>query len=636
LNILANTVPNPPETPRATMVSGLSLLVAVLLLSVTATNFKQASAVRVVGDASDHSNHGEKDAADSDSAWNIFDKTGPKLSNVSQGNLGDCYLMAGLAAIVKTHPKLIEGVFVGPGTLSQYKALSIYQLRFLVDGKEDIVAIDDIIPMQRHFGGFAGFTPHFAGFNDGKNAWPLLIEKGFAKIAGSYLAISSGMLSESFKALTQAPVDQYQKVTGTLWMESPISQFINEALQNNWPIAAGTAPNWNEKIGTADGHAYAVLGLAVKENQQAVQIYNPWAKNQYTGALKHLSRDSQGDYWMLLSEFVAVFNNIARARVFPNGHLASQSVPVGPAYLTFSVSTDKPFYVQLQWPSYRSLPRECDYDYNSVNLGLMVTPASDQGAGVAAPFKDVSKGNLRVSMPGKAGEYHVLAVSFFEGMTAISEVVVNVYSEEKVNNLKYHPEVSASSGANLVFGTCDQMKYDGHRFTASASSFRGSPLWKSSKGEIMWYSASQGLAVSPSEAQFQYAHEDLSSLRCYESNVARFSHWLKGHHSGLAELSEASSNLNSNSNSAGAEEKKVQVCDQEKVKAKLQRNQNLNNYNELMLGREDSLFLPRPASIGEAGVDCGDSATGKRTDCGDLDEWGSLTRELGKPDYVPR
>mmetsp|Transcript_52679 Transcript_52679/g.115065 ORF Transcript_52679/g.115065 Transcript_52679/m.115065 type:complete len:662 (-) Transcript_52679:53-2038(-) len=661
------------------MATRTHFIVAVTLLSVAATLFDEVAALRVSDDNVEFFENGDHDAAHSISAWNIFDRSGPKLSNVSQGNLGDCYLLAGLAAIAKTHPDFIDGVFVSTGSISR-KGRSVYQLRFLNDGKADVVAIDDVVPMQKYY---RGFTFHFATFHDGNNAWPLLIEKGFAKIAGSYLAISAGFISESFKALTQAPVDEYLKASSKSWKQRPIYEFINEALENNWPVAAGTAPDWDKNIGTADGHAYAVLGLGVKENNHAVQIYNPWAKNQYTGALQHLSNDSQGDYWMLLSEFVAVFDGVTRARVLPNAHLASQSIPVGPAFLMFSVSTDKPFYVQLQWPSRRSLPRECDYDYDSVNVGLVVTAASTPGAGVAAGFDNVDQGNLRVSMPGKAGEYHVLAVSFFEGMTAISEVVVNVYSEEKVNNLKYHPEVSASSGANLVFGTCDQMKYDGHRFTASASSFRGSPLWTSSGGDIMWYRAGDGLFVSPSKSQYSYGYEDSTAVGCYGSGSGSgggFFAWLRGlfswaqlsetnsssnstkgggklQKSGSSSSSNKSANLgtnnNNNNNKLGSKKtarlverktagtvtgskKQKQACDQRDVKAKLRRNQNLNNYNELMAGYEDSLFPPSMTSIGEAGVDCGDAATGKRVDCGNLNEWGSITKELGRPDYVPK
>mmetsp|Transcript_18705 Transcript_18705/g.40105 ORF Transcript_18705/g.40105 Transcript_18705/m.40105 type:complete len:649 (-) Transcript_18705:171-2117(-) len=622
------------------MATRTHFIVAVTLLSVAATLFDEVAALRVSDDNVEFFENGDHDAAHSISAWNIFDRSGPKLSNVSQGNLGDCYLLAGLAAIAKTHPDFIDGVFVSTGSISR-KGRSVYQLRFLNDGKADVVAIDDVVPMQKYY---RGFTFHFATFHDGNNAWPLLIEKGFAKIAGSYLAISAGFISESFKALTQAPVDEYLKASSKSWKQRPIYEFINEALENNWPVAAGTAPDWDKNIGTADGHAYAVLGLGVKENNHAVQIYNPWAKNQYTGALQHLSNDSQGDYWMLLSEFVAVFDGVTRARVLPNAHLASQSIPVGPAFLMFSVSTDKPFYVQLQWPSRRTLPRGCKYDYKETNIILRVAPDKKPEKGLNSDYNEAwQSSSLRVYMSGGAGKYNIMAMAWFEKMTGIDDVSVFVYSQDPISNFHWEKEVSAEVAVNRVYGTCDTIKWDKDQWKISDETFRGSPLWKSTVAtdqRIFWLEDQGGFKISPSKEQHDYYYPNykVEELKCGWGGYLAFLNKISlAQNESSSQIEYFASRRHQSGAAALAEtEADEEVCDQNALKEKLKRHYNLDNFHEMVTeNKEDSMFPPEMKSIGEPGVDCGDKATGKKANCERLNSWGSITVEYGYASYVP-
>mmetsp|Transcript_82525 Transcript_82525/g.181371 ORF Transcript_82525/g.181371 Transcript_82525/m.181371 type:complete len:636 (+) Transcript_82525:81-1988(+) len=563
--------------------------------------------------------------------WNIFDEDGgPKLQNITQGNLGDCYFLSGLAAVAHTHPELIKNMFVGTGVMNSL-GRSVYRLRFLVDGKEKIVAVDDMVPMKRKADVERKFF--FANFHAGDNAWPALLEKGFAKISGSYLGISNGQQHEAFQAITEAAIDHiYQK--DPEWVDDKVWSFIKEAEDNKWPLGCGTT-NRDHKLGVANGHAFAVMGTGIQEGEKAIQVFNPWGiKNLYSGKLKHLTSDSQGHFWILLKEFMSVFYSLTRAKVLPNPHSTSVSVPIGTASASFSVETDELFYVVLQWPSRRTLPRGCKYTYAKTNLVLRVAPDSKPEEGKTAYFKGAwHNGNLQVAMKG-AGKYNVLAVSHFDEMESIKDVVIQIYSQEEIKDLTFESGVTATEAAAKVFGTCASMAWEKKQYKASTQTFRGSPLWEGADGSIMWVRDQTGLSVSSSKDKYTSTFAD-PQLRCASgASLIQQDSSEKAHVSASdgAENTVFSKVFTEEESDAGPTE---EACLPTEIQKKLQRNANLDNFDEMMAGKEDSLFPPTMASIGEAGLDCGDVATGVKSDCAKLNNWKGITETFGKPDYVP-
>eukprot|EP00405_Crypthecodinium_cohnii_P026405 CAMPEP_0206489210 /NCGR_PEP_ID=MMETSP0324_2-20121206/43041_1 /ASSEMBLY_ACC=CAM_ASM_000836 /TAXON_ID=2866 /ORGANISM="Crypthecodinium cohnii, Strain Seligo" /LENGTH=644 /DNA_ID=CAMNT_0053968719 /DNA_START=42 /DNA_END=1976 /DNA_ORIENTATION=+ len=573
--------------------------------------------------------------------WNIFDKTGPKLLNVSQGNLGDCYFLSGLAAVANTHPDIIEKVFVGSGNINA-RGRSVYRLHFMLDGKDQFVAIDDMIPMKPK-----GYNPrfYFASFHNGDNAWPALLEKGFAKLAGSYLAISGGLQYEAFQAITQAPVDHIFQSSKDTWEESKIWDFIKTAIDNKWPVGAGTSDR-DHNIGTANGHAYAIMSVDTKKGKKAIQVYNPWGTaNQYTGELKDLATQYQGNYWLTLTEFASAFYSVVRARVWSNAHSSSLSIPVGAARgLSFTTSSDKPFYVQLQWPSRRTLPRGCKYDYKETNIILRVAPDKKPEKGLNSDYNEAwQSSSLRVYMSGGAGKYNIMAMAWFEKMTGIDDVSVFVYSQDPISNFHWEKEVSAEVAVNRVYGTCDTIKWDKDQWKISDETFRGSPLWKSTVAtdqRIFWLEDQGGFKISPSKEQHDYYYPNykVEELKCGWGGYLAFLNKISlAQNESSSQIEYFASRRHQSGAAALAEtEADEEVCDQNALKEKLKRHYNLDNFHEMVTeNKEDSMFPPEMKSIGEPGVDCGDKATGKKANCERLNSWGSITVEYGYASYVP-
>ena len=70
---------------------------------------------------------------------------------------------------------------------------TIYALKMLVNGKYEIIVIDDFIPYNTKLNRPA-FWDTFTN-----NVWAILIEKAYAKLSGSYEDIIRGKASDSFR-----------------------------------------------------------------------------------------------------------------------------------------------------------------------------------------------------------------------------------------------------------------------------------------------------------------------------------------------------------------------------------------------------------------------------------------------------
>jgi len=381
------------------------------------------------------------------------------------------------------------------------------------------VVVDDTVPVladRRHFA--------FAGSQGEDDVWPLLLEKGFAKMFGSYMKIVAGRVYDSFKAVTQAPVDlmEVDKMNASAFWGALV-----DAERHLWPIS-GSARNEQTKIGTATGHQFVILETSQDHegHGKAIRVYNPWAKNSYTGAL---SQDrTKGDYWLTYAEFRHAFSDVTVARVQPGYQISSRQVKVGiPTLLQFTMATDKPFAVQLEWPTSRFLPEGCSLQ--RPHFELFVAKTSDlqnPQLGEKAMFSHIS--NARADLAGGAGDYAIYVYADFEGAPWLEEVVINTYAAEKVT-ITPVVDYPADQFAAFILGfDCDDLlwtRVDGQKNHSSwftrRDSFRGSPAWKELTGDgILWFRQNVWqISVSESNQDSVYsAFEGPSQLRCTQAH----------------------------------------------------------------------------------------------------------------------
>lgn len=192
----------------------------------------------------------------------LFSHVGPKLTDIRQGALDDCYLMAGLGALSLADPQAIRHSIaaLGDGT---------FAVRFFDPSGEVYVRVDADLPVTES-GSLA-----YAGLGAEGSIWVPIVEKAYAFYRlgdGQYQSLAGGFSGEIFEDLGIAPVSSFIGLAG----EDILAQFAAQ-LGAGQSVVMGTdySPGDSPVI---TGHAYVVAGVMNDEQGKpiAVRLYNPW------------------------------------------------------------------------------------------------------------------------------------------------------------------------------------------------------------------------------------------------------------------------------------------------------------------------------------------------------------------------
>jgi calpain-15 len=110
----------------------------------------------------------------------VLIEDGITADDIRQGQTGNCYFCAAIAAIASRYPKLIENLFISKETNDQ----GVYGLRLVKDGLLTDVILDDYFPTD-------GLEPYSAK-HVGTELWWMFVEKAYAKSRGSYDRMEGG------------------------------------------------------------------------------------------------------------------------------------------------------------------------------------------------------------------------------------------------------------------------------------------------------------------------------------------------------------------------------------------------------------------------------------------------------------
>lgn len=165
--------------------------------------------------------HGQGEKAGTPADYNYANHPGvlwhhaPKIEDVAQGYLGDCYLIAAMGAVLASNPRAITSMF-SPQTpnLPRYH---VTLHRRGTDGKfvKHVEVVDTYLPSQRKEPTTPGApTTQTAAYADNgrentdfsatvKPLWPALIEKAYAQMIGGYdVAGQGGSSTTAMEAMT--------------------------------------------------------------------------------------------------------------------------------------------------------------------------------------------------------------------------------------------------------------------------------------------------------------------------------------------------------------------------------------------------------------------------------------------------
>ncbi|XP_034836385.1 calpain-D [Maniola hyperantus] len=273
--------------------------------------------------------------------WVVF--RDPRPSDISQGVLGNCWLLSALAVLAE-RSALVRSVVV-----RAEPARGAYQLRLCKDGRWLTVTLDDLLPCNRK-----GHLVYSQAKR--KQLWVPLIEKAVAKLHGCYEALVSGRAIEGLCTLTGAPCEsvslQAGGAGGGTGGGAPLEQLDRDLV---WAqllssrqacfLMGASCGGGNMKVdeeeyqrlGLRPRHAYSVLDVVEVAGYspplRLLRLRNPWGHYTWRGAwaancprwtealrrsLPATSADrDQGVFWISFDDVLKYFDciDICKVRV---------------------------------------------------------------------------------------------------------------------------------------------------------------------------------------------------------------------------------------------------------------------------------------------------------------------------------
>uniref|UniRef100_A0A8C9WBU4 Calpain 12 n=1 Tax=Scleropages formosus TaxID=113540 RepID=A0A8C9WBU4_SCLFO len=254
-------------------------------------------------------------------------------TDICQGQLGDCWLLAALSSLT-LHPTLFAKVVPSDQSLTESYA-GIFHFRFWQYGDWVEVVVDDFLPVRN---GRLLFS-HSRTLNE---FWSALVEKAYAKMAGSYSSLKGGNISEgmedftggiarSLKISSRTPLALWKLITASLSRGTLLSCFIQVA--NVREIGTVTPQ------GLVKGHAYAITHSDKVYNKSGevflLKLRNPWGFVEYCGPWSdkcknwdevdsaekkrlELIKVEDGEFWISTEDFSTLFHTVELCSVNPD------------------------------------------------------------------------------------------------------------------------------------------------------------------------------------------------------------------------------------------------------------------------------------------------------------------------------
>lgn len=109
--------------------------------------------------------------------------SGPSFLDISQGQVGDCWLLADFEEVAIQQPNAIRTMFIHEGTNTvNGDTTNVYAVRFFSNGVPHYVTVDTFFPVAPHDA--SGRTLRYADDVTGA-LWPALLEKAYAEAAAA-------------------------------------------------------------------------------------------------------------------------------------------------------------------------------------------------------------------------------------------------------------------------------------------------------------------------------------------------------------------------------------------------------------------------------------------------------------------
>lgn len=208
----------------------------------------------------------------------LFGSSGPSMSDINQGQIGDCYLLSCLSEMAQQNPNLVRSMVTDNGN-------NTYGVRFYVSGQAEYVTVNNQLGSASNF-----------YLNTGSDLWGSVVEKAYAQFVGSATAngnsfstIGNGGYSETaLEKLTGTSVTDIY-VNGSSWYsdgqslsDAQVANLVSSHLARGDDVILGSNTDATDSSGRTtlvSDHAMSVYGYDSATGM--LQIRNPWGSAWY-------------------------------------------------------------------------------------------------------------------------------------------------------------------------------------------------------------------------------------------------------------------------------------------------------------------------------------------------------------------
>ena len=296
----------------------------------------------------------------------LFDGISP--TDIAQGDLGNCYLMACLAELA-IRPERIMKMFKETEVTKE----RIYCIKMYKNGLPVNVIVDDYIPWVKPRSTVPlpddpnadKWTEAFSRGKEGE-CWVQLIEKAYAKLHCCYRKLNRGDASSCMRDLTGAPgfhcVTEYNQ---------NLFEDIKEARSNKYPCFGDCTGSKQYSVddikqtGLVPGHEYCILQAKTVEvngeSHNLLNLYNPWGKTEWNGdwsddsdkwtpELKEelkVESKNEGSFWIACDEFKKYFPAYTVVKLHDDFILNTATTKGRTSVHLFKVDTPGPYWFSV-------------------------------------------------------------------------------------------------------------------------------------------------------------------------------------------------------------------------------------------------------------------------------------------------